>query len=457
MKNVINSILGRYHSHPEAMIVSCFFNPKNSPYRLKAFKIFLESISHLNYRIIECVIGDSKPQLELSDKITRVQTESLLWHKETLLNKVIKSLPQKYRYIFWIDADVIFKNKKWITDGVKAMQNGANIIQPFEYCVHLDQDESKPSFNLNLYKNMSSNPYTRHPSVWRSFCSNMVERPMIGTSDNYDIHGHVGFAWAAKREILDRCPLYEKALIGGADHIIAHAAAGQIPHRCINKAFIEDMDAVNEWSKKFYRLVRGKIGYVKGDLYHIWHGDVNERQYLKRIREFTKPSKSISQRDENGFYVNKDKELDKYVGQYFDRREVSKNSPKPKSVPVVPIQVPKKNYHVTDKRSSVRHSDSTVHHSTTTHHTSDDGFGTSFAIGYMTNNAGLGMLGGNPAGAILGEMMNTSEENHTHSSHNSHHSTNVEHCDTPSHHHNHDGPNCSIDHHSDSDTSSNFS
>jgi hypothetical protein len=39
-------------------------------------------------------------------------------------------------------------------------------------------------------------------------------------------------------------PLYDRALIGGADHIIAHAAAGQIPHSCITKSFTDNLDEV---------------------------------------------------------------------------------------------------------------------------------------------------------------------------------------------------------------------
>ena len=78
----------KYHTHSEAMIVSCFFNPQNSPYRIKAFKMWYESIKHLNHSIIECVIGDAQPQLEESENIKRVYTENLLWHKEALLNKV---------------------------------------------------------------------------------------------------------------------------------------------------------------------------------------------------------------------------------------------------------------------------------------------------------------------------------------------------------------------------------
>ena len=356
----------KYKTHSEAVIVSCFFNPQNSPYRVKAFKKFYESIKHLNYRIIECVIGDDDRQLDVYNdpNISVVYTQNVLWHKEALLNKVISELPKKYKYVFWVDADVIFTNNDWVVDGVKALQT-ANIIQPFELCVHLSKDLDKPSFVLPLIEdNPTPNKYNN--SVWRSFCSNYSKNVNWGSED-YNTHGHVGFAWAARREVLEACPLYDRALIGGADHIIAHAAAGQINHKCIAKSFTENIDEVNEWSRKFYNVVQGKIGYVKGNLYHIWHGDINKRQYLKRIQDFTPTTKEIVHKDKNGLYITK-KGDDEYVKKYFQHREVSRNT--------------------------------------------DDNFLNSMMIGYMTDSALMGtLLGGNPTGAMIGDMMNNSDKN----------------------------------------------
>jgi hypothetical protein len=351
----------KYHTHSEAMIVSCFFNPQNSPYRIKAFKMWYESIKHLNHSIIECVIGDAQPQLEESENIKRVYTENLLWHKEALLNKVIADLPTKYKYIFWVDADVIFTNLNWLVDGVKELQTN-NIIQPFEYCVHLERDENKPSFSMDKLRETYL-PNQKNNKVWRSFCASFVTT-QLWKDENYNNHGHVGFAWAARREILEAVPLYDKALIGGADHIIAHASAGQINHNCIAKSFTDNLDEVNQWSKEFYIVVNGKIGFVKGDLYHIWHGDIDKRQYLKRIQDFTPKTKQIVHRDKNGLFITT-KGDDAYMKNYFRQREVSQ----------------------------------------------DDGFLTSMALGYITDSTILGTaLGGNMMGAMIGDMLNNNDE-----------------------------------------------
>lgn len=309
----------KYKTHSEAAIVACFFNPTNNPYRTKAFNVFYDTIKHLNHMVIECVIGDAKPELPENSNIKRVYTDTLLWHKETLLNLAIKNLPPKYKYVFWVDADVLFTNKNWLVESVEKLKT-VNIIQPFEFCVHLEKDELEPSFDMESAKISVDSIMTinRHPMVWRSFASNAEDSPSRSCSDNYDYHGHVGFAWGAKRSILEACRLYDRALIGGADHIMAHAAAGHIPHSCITKSFTDDIQSVNEWSRDFHAQVKGLIGYTNGDLYHIWHGDLKDRQYLKRIKEFTGTSKTITNRDENGLFKT---DKDNYVREYFDKRE----------------------------------------------------------------------------------------------------------------------------------------
>jgi hypothetical protein len=159
-------------------------------------------------------------------------------------------------------------------------------------------------------------------------------------------------------------PLYDKALIGGADHIMAHASAGQIGHPCITKAFTDDIDAINDWSRLFYNVINGRIGYVKGDLFHIWHGDLEKRQYLKRIQDFTHKTKDIVEKDENGLYITK-KEDDQYVREYFKHREVDSSSD----------------------------------------------FLKSMALGYATDSTIIGAaLGGDILGAAIGDSLNTTDD-----------------------------------------------
>lgn len=311
----------KYKTNDQAVVISCFFNPQRSEYRTKAFNAFYDSIKHLNHRIIECVIGDAEPELPENENITRIHTDDLLWHKESLLNLVIKDLPSKYKYVFWVDADVLFSNPNWMVDGVRQLQS-STIIQPFEYCVHLEKDETQPSFSMDAL-HQTYLPNKINPSVWRSFAANYATSDLWRDHD-YNNHGHVGFAWAARREVLDQVPLFDKALVGGADHIMAHAAVGQIPHPCITNAFGEQTDSINSWSAQFNRATRGQLGFVKGDLSHIWHGDVRQRDYLKRIQMFERncaPHVS-DEKGDDGLYTATDPVINAVMWHYYTTREV---------------------------------------------------------------------------------------------------------------------------------------
>jgi glycosyltransferase involved in cell wall biosynthesis/D-alanine-D-alanine ligase-like ATP-grasp enzyme len=301
----------KYQPHPEAAIVACYFNAKRSPYRIKAFHYFYQSIQHLHHSIVECTIGNSTPQLPKTSSIHQVRATSLLWHKETLLNRAIAELDERFKYIFWLDADVLFTNPNWLVEGVERLQT-ATILQPFEYCLHLERDRFIPA----------PTPLAQNPQAWRSFCATLK------TASNYQINanhydcGNVGFAWGARRSILAAVPLFERALVGGADRIVAHAAAGQIPHPLVEKAFGDNLIEVERWSSEFYAQTEGKIGYVTGDLYHLWHGNLSDRQYITRSQDFKGKTQSITERDEQGLFTTDDPQIDRYMQGYFDRREV---------------------------------------------------------------------------------------------------------------------------------------
>jgi hypothetical protein len=333
----------KYKSHPEAMIVSCFFNSMDSSHRLEAFKTYYASISHLNHRIIECTIDGAKAQLTdivRPDSLIQVSAKSLLWHKEALLNKAVSQLPERYKYIFWVDADVLFSNRSWLTDSVKKFEEGARILQPFEFAFHLGQGEKAPtddrltlrpilSYLRSVRNHAKITTIAKTARLWQSFASVYADVVARG-ADNYDAHGHVGLAWGAVREVFEKIGLYDKALIGGADHIMAHAAVGQINSNCITRTFVDEgvRQEIATWSRRFCTYTQGKISYVEGDVFHLWHGDLEKREYFNRIRAFTPKMTAAAQRGQltqntsTGLYETDDDGLVSTMTDYMIYREI---------------------------------------------------------------------------------------------------------------------------------------
>ena len=412
---------GKYTTNNESVVISCYFNSESNIYRLDAFRKWYASIKHLNHYIVECVVGDAKPELPNEPGIHVIRTQDLLWHKEAVLNKIVRDLPKQYKYVFWVDADILFTNQNWLNEAVEQLQTNS-VVQLFEYCVHLFQGQDEPSFDIEKVRSTASIPERRNPQLWKSFGSNYAQNRIEANSENYDVHGHVGFAWGARRAVLDMVPLYDKALVGGADHIVAHAVVGQIPCSCITNSFTADIDAVNAWSKEFYEVTKGRLSYVKGDVYHLWHGDTNKREYLKRVKEFTPISKNITEKDEHGLYKTNDQKAKEYVKGYFERRENTKDSVSKK-----PTKVTKPTQRKTEKPSTYASAVGGNHirggyssDNSMSQYDSGGNIITSAVIGYLTDSAVVGGVGGgNIIGGMIGQELrdagNNSQQNNSNS------------------------------------------
>ena len=102
---------------------------------------------------------------------------------------------------------------------------------------------------------------------------------------HFEDHGHTGYGWAARRELLDRHGLYEYAVAGSADHYMAHAAMGDIESPCIDRMMMHQPALVRhfrEWATAFGHAVESQVGCVQGTANHLWHGDLADRRYFHR-------------------------------------------------------------------------------------------------------------------------------------------------------------------------------
>ena len=104
----------------------------------------------------------------------------------------------------------------------------------------------------------------------------------------FDRHGHTGFAWAARSGLVKEHGLYDGNIAGSGDHVMSHVFAGDWESKCIRRMMSGNRvhrRHLAEWAAKIYRSVRGKIGYVEGNIYHLWHGETHNRKYVLRNRE----------------------------------------------------------------------------------------------------------------------------------------------------------------------------
>jgi len=265
----------RFKSGQSLWVIVVYYNPCGYKSRRSTYETFMHNMrsSGINVLTVECAFGDDPFELPSSPEVIKVRSNSLLWQKERLINIGASYLPEKCKYVAWIDCDIIFENQNWVQEACELMSGSCSIVQLWETCLWLTKGNGLPETS-NLISSFAA-----------------VTAQNISTLDcgRYDMHGHTGYAWAMRREIFDAVGLYEHAVTGSADHFMAHAIYGHYGF-CIQNALKKDsrqIQHLKRWGDIFSSHAQGRLGVVSGKIRHMWHGSYDRRDYFHRMWKIT--------------------------------------------------------------------------------------------------------------------------------------------------------------------------
>ncbi len=190
----------------------------------------------------------------------QLRTRHELWHKENMINLAIQHLPQNWKYVAWVDADVDFTRNDWVHETLNLLQH-YDAIQMFSQAVDLSPCEE---------------PFQTHKGFVFSYL-----KGLLGNKDYSN--WHPGFAWAIRREAFDALGgLIDFAVLGSADRHMANAFIGQAD-RTIHKNLSENYrEQVLLWQERATKYVQRNIGFMPGTILHHWHGKKKDRRYNSR-------------------------------------------------------------------------------------------------------------------------------------------------------------------------------
>ena len=283
-----------YTSCSELCCISAYFNPQHYRTRLHNHAIFADRLrgSAIPLLTVECAFSDDAFELPPAPDVLQVRSPDVLWQKERLINLAIGRLPDHVSKVAWLDDDILFTNPDWAVETARRLEE-APVVQLFTRAIRLRQGRPAPG---------GDEPGTE------SFAAVLGRSlPRRGRS-GYHAHGHTGFAWAARRQLLERHGLYEAILNGVGDDLIAHALANDLNSRCVRFYWSGPLPEAG-WARLLGRLARtlpgasaghpngpfyrhfmrwarpiadatqGHIGCVTGDVLHLWHGKPAKRQH----------------------------------------------------------------------------------------------------------------------------------------------------------------------------------
>lgn len=311
--------------------VTSYFNPAGYGNKLENLERFAAGVraQGLKLSVIELAFGDQPFRLPdtFADRIERRRSTSVLWQKERLLNIAIEQLPESCDKVAWVDGDLIFERPDWVKRTAELLEQYM-VVQPFERCSWLRQGEFVApdvprGFGNHEGQSMHSMAYGMSEAIDRRDALN-----------NYFEHGHVGFAWAARRSLIAKHGLYDAQILGNGDFVMGHSMYGDEDlwegrnWQC-TRLSPQILAHITRWGKRFYEDVQGSVAYAEGRVLHMWHGAQKNRQYDQRLeilREAEFDPESDLALDDQGCWVwATDKAaLHQWASGYFhERREDS--------------------------------------------------------------------------------------------------------------------------------------
>ena len=89
-------------------------------------------------------------------------------------------------------------------------------------------------------------------------------------------------------------------------------------------------DHYRRWAVPFNKDVNSRIDFVPGEIVHLWHGDLKDRQYLSRFNDFPRfdfdPVRDIRLNSENVWrWSSNKKDLHTYAQNLFLARKEDGN------------------------------------------------------------------------------------------------------------------------------------
>ncbi|MFZ4656964.1 MAG: hypothetical protein ACOYNY_08135 [Caldilineaceae bacterium] len=295
-------------------VVTTYYNPAGYHTRRANYDRFAQPLYDAGIPLVtvECAFGAEPFSLTPAPQLIQVRGRDCMWMKERLINLAIASLPPQATKVAWIDADVLFTNPAWAQQAA-ALLDRWPLVQLFESISSLQRDQTAstgggdPSF---AYRQGLRRPLSLRTPPGRT----------------YYRFGAYGFGWAARRELLQH-GLYDRAILGGGDQLVARASSGEIAlpgvldtvgverrhwpahvgkllrwladrrrpqwwlawqmaamqRRWQDAApSVRFQDDYQRWAAQWYDQVRGEIGVVPGRILHLWHGELANRRYSAR-------------------------------------------------------------------------------------------------------------------------------------------------------------------------------
>lgn len=284
-------------------VITTHFNPLNKSSLRDNYIRFLSDMKTWDVDVFSAEVVWGNTPFPTQDAFIQIRASKkhFLWQKERLLNLIVEKLPRHYRKIAWVDADVLFLNRNWVQLAQLAMKH-FTVAQLFSEILWLNSEGQVEDI-------VPASGFDQPP------------KRMKARKNNW---GNPGMAFVADRSVF---PLYEYCILGGGDSYCVSAWGRKPDFNKLAPELQHFNSHYNLWAERAQRKVKTELALIRGQIVHLYHGDLPNRKYIKRwdtLKRFNyNPQRDIEIDPGTGllaFSKKADRKLVREVRNYFQSR-----------------------------------------------------------------------------------------------------------------------------------------
>jgi hypothetical protein len=257
--------------------ITSYYNPVRYKRRLSNYKLFRKNLASPLVTVELSFDGNFELNKDDADILIQISGGAIIWQKERLLNLAVKSVPSHEEYVSWIDCDAIFERPDWLDEATTQLKSH-KVVQLFSDQIDLAPEEDYGS-NLTCH----DTPPSGHGIVSLITNDRFRQSDVTSTSGRNRRSFAWGLAWAARREILENHGLYDAMIAGGGTRALVSAMYGDFQKVIEAVQFnAAQREHYLKWALPYHKAVDKHVGHLTGRLYHLWHGDIENRNYAGR-------------------------------------------------------------------------------------------------------------------------------------------------------------------------------
>lgn len=271
-------------SHDETLHVAVAYS---NPFRwatrrhlLNDFRRHMSTFPNVKLHVGELAYGD-RPFEVTGEHENDIQfrTESELFHKENILNEVIRRFDPNWKYGAYIDADFTFTRYDWAIETIHKLQHH-DWVQPFSTYTDLSMrghgghrpTGATRSFACVYQENGCKVPVCVKQGGWGPY-DGTIWTPV----------GATGGCWAFRRDAFNRVGgLMEHCILGHGDWFMAFGLVTEPARGMHDTSYHPNYSGlIHAWQEKAKHCNRN-IGFVDQHIVHHFHGSKKNRGYSSR-------------------------------------------------------------------------------------------------------------------------------------------------------------------------------